>query len=416
MVYLIFLIALGVAILGVAWLPSLLERHPLSYPILFTGLGYLLYVLPLDLPNPYPLQHPQLSTHLTEICVIIALTSTGLKIDQRFSFKTWRVPLLLATVGMILTVVAVAAVGYTLAGLLPAAAILLGGALAPTDPVLAGDVQVGDPGEGEEDAVRFSLTAEAGLNDGLAFPFVHLSLALASLTLQPLTETIVHWLWQDVLYRSVVGILAGWLSGRLLTYLIFGLPKRIQINVSAYGFVALAITFITYGVTELLHGYGFLAVFVAAVATRHYEQTHEYHQQMHDFSDQIERVLIVVVLTLFGGALANGLLAPLTWRGAATGLLLLLVLRPLLGYLTLLAVKRLYRDERWVISFFGIRGIGSFFYLAYALNKETYPQADDLWAIAGFVVLVSVGLHGVLATPVMQWLDRRHRRDSANHS
>ncbi|WP_266365070.1 cation:proton antiporter [Tellurirhabdus rosea] len=408
--YLLFLIVLGIAILGVAWLPSLLAKYPLSYPVIFVSIGYLLYKLPLGLPNPHPLLHRPLATHLTEICVIIALTSTGLKIDQNFSLKTWRTPLLLATVGMLITVSAMAFTGWALVGLVPAAAVLLGGALAPTDPVLAGDVQVGDPGEGEEDAVRFALTAEAGMNDGLAFPFIHLALALTGLVTAPLLDTVVHWVWMDVLYRVAVGLLAGWLSGRLLTYLIFGLPKRISIKSSAYGFVALAVTFITYSLTELAHGYGFLAVFVAAVAIRHYEDTHEFHHHMHDFSDQIERLLIVVILILFGGALANGLLDTLSWQGAVTGLLLLFVIRPLGCYLTLLGVKRMYRDERWVISTFGIRGIGSFFYLAYGIENGYFAEGEELWAIAGFVVLTSVFLHGTLATPVMKWLDRRHQR------
>lgn len=405
--YPLILCFVGVAILGVAWLPSLVKSYPLSYPIVFVGLGALLYTLPLPMPNPMPLAWPQLATHLTEICVIVALTGTGLKIDRPFALRTWRIPLLLATLGMVLTIALVGLTAWLLVGLSAAAAVLLGAVLAPTDPVLAGDVQVGGPGEGKEDAVRFSLTGEAGLNDGLAFPFVYLAIALV-----PATATwggeVPHWLLKDVLYRVVVGMVAGWISGKVLAYLIFGLPKKVSIDSRSYGFVAVAITLVSYGLTELAEGYGFLAVFVASVAIRSYERTHHYHREMHDFSDQIERVLISILLVLFGGAIANGLLKPLTWQGAALGLLLLLVIRPLVGWATLSGSRSTPR-QRWVIAGFGIRGIGSFFYLAYALEKARFPNPESLWAITGFVVLVSITIHGILATPVMNWVDREKK-------
>jgi len=407
--YNVALALLGVAILGVAWLPSLLGKYPLSYPILYIALGVGVYLLPLGLPAVDPAQYKSLVTHVSELCVIVALTGTGLKIDRPFSLRTWRPPLLLVLVLMVLTIGGLTLAGWGLAGLALPSAVLLAAALAPTDPVLAGDVQVGDPGEGREDNVRFALTGEAGLNDGLAFPFVHLSLALLP-ALLPLSDRVLHWLWMDMLYRVAAGVVLGWLSGRLLAFLIFQLPKRLSIKPSAYGFVALAVTLTSYGVTELLHGYGFLAVFVAAVVLRSRERKHEYHKEMHAFTDQLERLLIVVILIAFGWAIASGLLSPLTWAGAGVGLLLVLVLRPLGGLLTLSRSKRITMAERAVISFFGIRGIGSVFYLAYALEKAEFPQARLLWAMLGFTMLVSIVLHGVLATPIMNWLDRRHGR------
>ncbi|MGY2131037.1 cation:proton antiporter [Hymenobacter sp. HD11105] len=410
--YNISLVLVGIAILGVAWLPSLLEKYPLSYPILYIALGMGVYALPLDLPSADPMEHKKLVTHLSELCVIVALTGTGLKIDRSFSFATWRVPIKLVLILMVLTIAGVALAGMTLAGLALPSAMLLAAALAPTDPVLAGDVQVGDPGEGREDNVRFSLTGEAGLNDGLAFPFVYLSIALLPAAL-PLMDRLIHWTWLDLLYRVGAGALFGWLSGLLLAYLIFNLPKKLSIRPSAYGFVALAVTLTSYGVTELLHGYGFLAVFVAAITLRGRERKHEFHKEMHAFTDQMERLLIVIILILFGGAIMTGLLAPLTWSGALVGLLLVFVLRPLGGLLTLIGSKKVNVAERSVISFFGIRGIGSIFYLAFALEKAEFPQARLLWAILGFTILVSIVMHGVLATPVMNWLDRRHGRKIA---
>ncbi|WP_426060322.1 cation:proton antiporter [Hymenobacter sp. B1770] len=410
--YNVALVLLGVAILGVAWLPSLLEKYPLSYPIFYILLGLGVFSLPIGLPSTDPFEYPKLTTHLSELCVIVALTGTGLKIDRPFSVRAWRTPLLLVLVLMVITIAGITWMGLALLGLALPSAVLLAAALAPTDPVLAGDVQVGDPGEGREDNVRFSLTGEAGLNDGLAFPFVWLAIALLP-EATPVGERMLNWLWMDVLYRLAAGVLLGWLSGLLLAYLIFNLPKRFSVKASAYGFVALAVTLTSYGVTELLHGYGFLAVFVAAVTLRGRERKHEYHRQMHAFTDQMERLLIVIILILFGGAIAGGLLAPLTWAGVGVGLLLLLVLRPLGGMLTLMQSKRVTVAERAVISFFGIRGIGSVFYIAFALERANFPQARLLWAVLGFIILVSITLHGVLATPVMNWLDRRHGRKIA---
>jgi len=401
------LLLIGVAILGVAWLPSLLEKYPLSYPILYIGLGMLAFALPFPFPDTDPSRHQAVATHLTELCVIVALTGTGLKIDYRFSWRTWSIPLRLVGGLMVLCIAVLAVLGWWLAALAPASALLLAASLAPTDPVLAGDVQIemGRAGERREDPVRFALTGEAGLNDGLAFPFVLLAIALVPGTL-PLGEVLLHWLWKDLLYRLVVGVAAGWLSGQLLAYLIFKLPKKLMLRPEGYGFVALAVTLISYGATELLHGYGFLAVFIAAITLRSKERTHEYHKQMHTFSDQLERLFIVVILTCLGAAIAGGLLHALTWQGAVVGLLLVLVVRPVLGMLTLLGT-RTSLAERWVISGFGIRGIGSLFYISFALEQARFPQAQQLWAITGFVVLVSIVLHGVLATPIMRWLDRR---------
>lgn len=405
--YHILLVLLGIAVLAVAWLPSLVDQYPLSYPIIVVAMGLLVYLLPLPLPNPSPFEYPNVTMHLSELCVIIALTGTGLKIDRRFSLKAWKIPLRLVILTMVLTIVVMAYMAYGI-GYPPASALLLASSLAPTDPVLAGDVQVGDPGEGKEDTVRFALTGEAGMNDGLAFPFVHGAIALLP-TLMPLEARLLHWLWYDLLYEISVGVIVGWIWGRLLALLIVRLPLKIKIKPEVYGFVVLAVTLITYGVTELIHGFGFLAVFVAAITVRSVNRDHEFHLRMHDFSDQIERLFIVVLLMLFGGAIGNGLLNALTWPDAALGLALLFIVRPLIGVVTLVGTRASWA-ERWVISAFGIRGIGSIFYIAYALKEAAFPEPQRLWSLVGFVILVSIVLHGILATPVMRWLDRKNGR------
>jgi NhaP-type Na+/H+ or K+/H+ antiporter len=210
-----------------------------------------------------------------------------------------------------------------------------------------------------------------------------------------------------VLYKLAVGLLLGLATGWLLGRLFFRAPREsVRLAKHSEGFVALAATFLAYGVTELAGGYGFLAVFVCAVSIRASERSHEYHQVLHDFTEQIERLLTVLLLLLLGGAVVGGLLSALTWRAAAVGLALVFVVRPLIAWLALRGAPG-SRGEHAVIAFFGIRGIGSIYYLAYATAAVTIPQAAELWALVGFVVIVSVVVHGVSATPVMQWLDRR---------
>ncbi|GIE33151.1 cation transporter [Actinoplanes italicus] len=387
-------------------LPRLLERRPLSMPMTFLGLGMLVFGLPLGLPPADPLAHPKLTEHLTEVGVIVALMGAGLKIDRPFGRRRWASTFRLLIVAMPVTIAAVALLGWWWAGLVPASALLLGAAMAPTDPVLASDVQVGEPTDEEdsEDEVRFALTSEAGLNDGLAFPFVYAAIAIAAHGLAP-AGWFGTWVLSDVLYKGAVGLVGGIVIGRLLGKLFFR-AKRDSLRLSRHseGFLALAATFLAYGLVEVVGGYGFLAVFVAARAIRAAERSHEYHQVLHEFAEQIERLLTVLLLLLLGGAVVGGLLAPLTWQAALTGLALVFVIRPLTGFVALRGTPGT-TSEHWVIATFGIRGVGTFYYLAYAVTHADFPAAGLVWATAAFVVVVSVVLHGVAATPVMRHLD-----------
>ncbi|MEU4380921.1 cation:proton antiporter [Micromonospora echinofusca] len=403
-------VGLGALLAGI--LPRVLEHRPLSMPIAFLGLGMLVFALPVGLPNPDPLAYPDVATHLTEIGVIVALMGAGLKIDRPFSWRRWSSTWRLLAVAMPLCIAAVALLGWWWAGLVPAGALLLAAALAPTDPVLAADVQVGEPNDVEdsEDEVRFALTSEAGLNDGLAFPFVYAAIAIATTSLAP-ADWLGHWFGVDVLWKVGAGVAGGWLVGWLLGKLFFRAPSKLRLARHSEGFLALAATFLAYGLVELVSGYGFLAVFVAARAIRAAERTHEFHSVLHGFAEQVERLLTVLLLLLFGGAVVGGLLGPLTWPAAAVGLALVFLVRPLIGWLSLRGAPG-RPAEHWVIALFGIRGVGSFYYVAYATTKADFPQADLIWATVGLVVIVSVVVHGVAATPVMQLLDRAGQRTS----
>ncbi|MEJ8757670.1 cation:proton antiporter [Pontibacter sp. H259] len=401
--YIINLTIIGLAALSMSWVPRLLKNTFISYPIVYVTIGAILYLLPFNLPTPDPLWQEDYVVHLTELVVIISLMGTGLKISRKFSFKNWQVPLRLVSITMLLCIAALGFMGWGVLGLAPAAAILLGAVLAPTDPVLAEQVQVGPPDDPEEDDVRFSLTAEAGLNDGMAFPFTWLAVVVA-IAAGTTGGWLSDWLWRDLVYRIVAGIGIGFLVGRGLAFLIFSLPRLSKFPKANDAFLALSATLVSYGLTELAHGYGFLAVFVTALTMSAFEKEDKYHTEMHDFVTQVEHILMVVLLIVFGGSLVTGLLNSLTWNGALIGLAFLFIVRPVSALLGMIGVK-IPMHEKLAISFFGIRGIGSFFYLSFALDRIALEDADELWSVVGFIVLVSIFLHGVTANHVMGYLD-----------
>ena len=217
--YILVLSGCGFLIALVAWLPMALKRLPLSLPIVCIILGAGLFSLPQVTLRPLPLDYPEFTERFTEFVVIIALMGAGLKIDRVFDLRGWEVTWRLLGIAMPLSIMAMLVLGV-FAGLPLISALLLGASLAPTDPVLASDVQVGPPKTGQEDEVRFGLTSEAGLNDGLAFPFVHLGIAL-SLAATSGEPWFARWLTYNVLWEIGAGILGGWLIGRVFGWLTF---------------------------------------------------------------------------------------------------------------------------------------------------------------------------------------------------
>ncbi|WP_422057918.1 cation:proton antiporter [Sphingomonas sp.] len=407
--YIIWLTLAGVLIALVAWLPLALKRLPLSLPILCIAAGIGIFLLPAVSLRPLPLSYPQITERSTELVVIIALMGAGLKLDRLFSWRRWSVTWRLLAITMPLSIIAITAIGGWGLGLSWTAALLLGACLAPTDPVLAADVQVGPPESGEEDEVRFGLTSEAGLNDGFAFPFVNLAIALA-LSAGTGAPWARDWFVHNVLWEIGIGIAGGWLIGWVFGWLTFRVPAETKLAKTGDGLIAIAATFISYGLTEMLDCYGFLAVFVTALTLRRSHHNHDFHHEMHDITEQVERIAMMVLLILFGGALVNGLLDALRWSDVVAAVAIILVVRPAAGLVGLISL-RAAASEKLTLAFFGIRGVGSFYYLAYALNHAQFEQAERLWAIVGLVALFSILLHGLTVTPVMRSLDRQQGRD-----
>ncbi|MCM5555330.1 sodium:proton antiporter [Pleomorphomonas sp. NRK KF1] len=398
----------GLLIALVAWLPLALRRLPLSLPIVCLIIGGLVYIGPLPAPNPSPIAHPYLTERLTEFVVIVALMGAGLKIDRRFSFRDWGATWRLLAVTMPLSILAIVFTGVTVLGLSAVAALLLAASLAPTDPVLAADVQVGDPLEGKEDTVRFALTSEAGLNDGFAFPFVHLAIAL-SLSATTGEPWLAHWLAVNVVWEIAAGIAVGWLVGHLFGWATFKMPGD-TLAKTGDGLVAIAATFVSYGVSEMLHCYGFFAVFVTALTLRNSHRDHHFQRDMHDITEQIERITMMALLLAFGGAIMGGLFAGVGWVDMLAVALILLVIRPLAGLVALIGAPATL-SEKLTIAFFGIRGVGSFYYLAFGLNNGDFQEGERLWVILSLVAFISILMHGLTVTPAMRWLDRRHGRE-----
>jgi NhaP-type Na+/H+ or K+/H+ antiporter len=407
--YILLLTGAGLLIALVAWLPLALKRLPLSLPIICIVIGAALFRwAPLPL-RPLPMSYPQITERFTEFVVIIALMGAGLKLDRAFSWRRWRVTWRLLAITMPLSIALITAIGGWGLGLSWIAALLLGASLAPTDPVLAADVQVGPPRTGTEDEVRFGLTSEAGLNDGLAFPFVNLAIALglAASTGKPWVS---DWLLHSVIWEIGVGVIGGWLIGKLFGWLTFHVPAETRLAQTGDGLIAIAATFLSYGLTEMLDCYGFLAVFVTALTLRRSHRDHDFNHQMHDITEQVERIAMMILLLFFGGALVSGLLAPLQWADIVAAAAIILIVRPAAGLIGMIGMKA-DASEKATIAFFGIRGVGSFYYLAFALNHMELAGGDRLWAIVGLVALFSILLHGLTVTPIMRMLDRQHGRD-----
>lgn len=393
--YHVLLAGLGLAIVLAYWLPRFFSGREPAASALLIGLGWLLFgwidgmpeaISPISAPKPWEI--------VSELCLIVGLFGVGLRIDQVARLPQWGPTVRLLAIAMPLTIVAVAAIGWQAGGLTLAGALLLGSVLSPTDPVLAGDVQVGRPTEGGEHPVRFTLTTEAGLNDGLAFPFVHLSLAIgAASVLTP--ELFGVWAARDVAYRIVVGALCGIAVGWLLGKVLFHVPRENALAKTEAGVFALAGVFIAYGLTELAEGYGFIAAFVAGVRLRRTESDHAFHVRLHDFSETVEHALTAMLLIGLGAAMP-ALMKTLDMTSVLIATALVLVVRPATGLLSL-AGSRMRRRERLVVAFYGVRGMGSIYYLSYAGSHMELTNEAQLWAITAFTILMSTVLHGFSA-------------------
>lgn len=402
------MLGLGAMILMIAWLPIVLRKLPLSLPIICVGIGYGVFSLaPFADWAPHPDNSPLLVERAAELIVLVSLMGCGLKIERPLSWRSWNVTWRLLAIAMPLTIALAMVLGQHLLGLGVATALLLAASLAPTDPVLAGDIQIEHDENEKEAEAKFALTSEAGLNDALAFPFVHLAIAIA-LAGGATGAVWANWIVDDVLVKLPIGFLVGALSGWAIGAVIYRLPAATQLSRTGDGFIALGATLVVYVLAEFANGYGFLAVFVAGLAIRRAARGNDFNKKLHDFADESERLLMMLLLLFFGGMIAAGLFAGIGWQEVAFAALLLLVIRPLAGWISLIGVDR-PRLELGIIAFFGIRGLGSVYYLSYGFNHARFDYEYNLWGTLGLIVAGSILMHGVLVTPALRRLGAHYR-------
>jgi len=393
---------IGLAFFGLTFRPVFAKKLYYNVPVIYIAVGALAAVIGLPIIDPMNSElESQVVVHASKLVVIISLVGAGLAIDLKPSLKNWDTTWRLLAVTMPLTIIAITYLGLTVTGLSLAGAILLGAALAPTDPVLARSVHVGPP-HSDQEGKRMALTAEAGLNDGLAFPFIWLAIGLAVSSQGGFNW--VEWSLYDGVYKVIVGIGVGMLSGWLMTKLLYsrvGDATNAQANPIL---TVLAITFIAYGFAELIHGYGFLSVFVAARAGRAFTKGTEaeaYETQAHKSADQLEAVLLAIILLWFGAFVAGEVWQHWTAADLGIALAIIFVIRPVAGLLALMGQKG-NKKARMKIAFFGIRGMGSIFYAAFALHYGEFDSPERIWSILSLTILISALIHGSLAN---RWME-----------
>jgi NhaP-type Na+/H+ or K+/H+ antiporter len=403
-------LVIGAVLLFMAVSAARIQRMPLSTAIVYLVIGIVLGPSVLDQFRFDPLRQSALLEVVTEIAVLISLFAAGLKLAAPVGHRAWWPPFRLATVSMALTVALTAAAAFWLLDLPLGAAVLLGAVLAPTDPVLASEVRVRDVED--DDRLRFSLTGEAGMNDGTAFPFVMLGLGL--LGLHELGDGFARWWLVDVVWASLVGVLVGAFCGVVTAWAMHQLGKRGVTGEHMNNFTGLGLIAFSYGASLLLEGYGFLAVFTAGfmlhrteawldLSGASAEPAYMTKVSLH-LVEQLERLFEVALLILLGGMMYSNSwqLSYVVFAGV-----LMLVVRPISVVIGLAG-----SGENWwtqsMIAWFGVRGIGSLYYLMYAIQHGLPDElAATLVPVVLVVVAVSVFVHGISAAPLMRVHSRR---------
>jgi len=407
------------------FLESVLERLPFNAAMLYLPIGWLLGSSGIGLIRIDLQSHADVLTVITRVALLLSLFTVGLKLRVAFrgeGSRLWWLPLRLGVLSMLITVPLLALCIAFLVGLPFAVAMLLAAILAPTDPVLASDVQIQDVDD--PDQLRFGLSGEGGLNDGSAYPFVLLALMLLGVT-----DDIVpanHFSW-FVAWGVIAGIGCGALAGWALSRAVLFARQRFGLALGMEEFMAIGIIMLSYGAAELIHGIGFLSVFAAGLAMRqvesassgdkpageliaaaqdsgksaaavHPEQAPVYltetvlgfNQQLEHFAEFFMVLLIGILLSEYG----------LSREGVLIAGLLFFVVRPMAVWLGLLG-SGTETSHRWLIAWFGIRGVGSLYYLCFVLqfwhDKLNARVAQDVLT----VLALSILLHGISSTPLM---------------
>ena len=402
--YILSLLVIGTLLLGVTLGSGWIERLPLSFALIYLVVGVLLGSYGMGLVKIRP--DAEFLQRLSEFVVIVSVFGCGLKMNRPLKLWAWQSTIRLIGLLMPISIFALAAIAHYILGMGWGAAILLGAILAPTDPVLASEVQLGHVEDRDE--LRFALTSEGGLNDALAFPFVYFG--IYAVKDSNWDNWLKSWIGIDLLWAIASGIVMGVVVAKAVIWIDHNLQKRRSVSDLMEDFVALSIILLTYSLTELVNGYGFLAVFVAGIVVHrsHLVQREKHIAQM-EFTEQIEKLLEITAIVILGTILLFEPIFKYAGQSLLVAALLFLVIRPLGVWLSTLG-GGLPKNTRNLMGWFGVKGLGSIYYLTYALGEGvTGETAEQIAWITYTVVVLSIIIYGVSAYPLMAWYDAKNK-------
>jgi len=436
----------GALLLAMALSSAWIRRLPISTAAIYLGVGCLIGPWGFDLVRIDLSEGAEWLERFTEIAVIFSLFIGGLRLRLPLTDDAWRGAYRLASVLMLASIAGVALFVAFVFRLDPALALLIGAIVAPTDPVLASSVTVGHAQD--NDRLRYALSGEAGLNDGAAFPFVVLALLWLGASHGGALDW-VEWAAHRLAWAVPAGLGMGYLFGRVIGTVAIRLRTHTRDTSAPADFLALALIALAYTAAEQIGAWGFLSVFAAGVGLRQAElrtvqadphpaaaeDSSEEHPpaetfvepnkvteeeieqpavaagvmvaEVFSFGDTLERILEVLLVLIVGVSLASYW----SWQGIWLGLALMFVIRPVATVVSLIGTPTT-RLQRWLAGWFGIRGIGSIYYLAYSMTHGLdTSNADALADLVLPVVALSILMHGVSSQPLMQWYEVRSRAE-----
>ncbi|HEY9636315.1 MAG TPA: sodium:proton antiporter [Coleofasciculaceae cyanobacterium] len=410
-IYILDLLVIGLLLLTITLGSGWISRLPLSYALIYLVVGIFL--------GPYGVHLIQLRPdaefleRLTEFVVIVSVFGCGLKMNRPLKLWAWNTTARLIGFLMPISIFAIAATCHWLLGFGWPAAILLGGILAPTDPVLASEVQLADVKD--KDELRFGLTSEGGLNDALAFPFVYFGIYW--LKDSNWENWFKQWVAVDLLWAVASGIVMGIVVAKSIVWIDRKVQRYRPVDDLIEDFLALCTILLTYSLTELVNGYGFLAVFVAGVVVQgSYYREQEKRLAQVEFTERIEKLLEIGTILLLGSLLLAPPMLKYSGQALVVAGLLLFVIRPVGVWISMLG-SRIPAPTLLLFGWFGIRGVGSLYYLCYAFGKGLKGEtAEQIAWITYMTVIISVVLHGISATPLMNWYERHIKGTSKDVS
>lgn len=403
-IYILDLLVIGLLLLVVTLGSGWIARLPLSFSLIYLIVGIFLGPYGVHLIQLRP--NAEFLERLTEFVVIVSLFSCGLKMNRHLQFWAWRSTVRLIGFLMPISIFAIAVVCHFLLNMAWGPAILLGAILAPTDPVLASEVQISHVDD--KDELRFGLTSEGGLNDALAFPFVYFG--IYSLKDDKWENWFKEWVAIDLIWAIFAGIVMGIIVAKAVVWIDKRLQKYRPVDELMEDFVALSIIFLTYSLTEIVNGYGFLAVFVAGiVAQRSYHDPQKRLSQL-EFTERIEKLMEVGTILLLGSLLRVPQIQQFAGQGILVAGLLIFAIRPLGAWISTIG-DNLHPTTRFLFGWFGIRGVGSLYYLCYAFGEGLKDELGEQIAwITYITIVISVIVHGISSTPLMNWYERNIKK------